>query len=253
MAFNAWNSSYRNIRFHFRGTYADVLKAIWPIALFLVFPLFAPDWDRTGKQGPPAAFWVVFGLQMLTFAVAYPYAVGSLKRLHVNQSRYGAAPFAIDAGLGAFFKTYLLVYLVILVVSVVAGGLSVPMVIYLPAALPVMLVLTYFAIGAVSLAFSRARIGNLVFNSTRLDGKISFASTLRTGKLARLYFVNLFAILFSLGLAIPWAAVRVMRYRAECLALASAAPFDELVAGMGSQVGATGEELGEFFNIDLSL
>jgi uncharacterized membrane protein YjgN (DUF898 family) len=71
--------------------------------------------------------------------------------------------------------------------------------------------------------------------------------------LARLYFVNLFAILFSLGLAIPWAAVRVMRYRAECLALASAAPFDELVAGMGSQVGATGEELGEFFNIDLSL
>ena len=63
----------------------------------------------------------------------------------------------------------------------------------------------------------------------------------------------MFAILFSLGLAVPWAVIRVMRYRAECLTLQSNTSLDEFIGGVSAQVGATGEELGEFFNVDLSL
>ena len=49
MAFNAFNSSYRNIRFRFHATYTDVLKAIWPIALVLVFSIFLPEIDQIGR------------------------------------------------------------------------------------------------------------------------------------------------------------------------------------------------------------
>ena len=103
------------------------------------------------------------------------------------------------------------------------------------------------------IAYTKSRIGNLVFNNTRLDAQVTFISTLQLRKLARLYFVNMFAILFSLGLAIPWAVIRVMRYRAECLMLESNTSLDEFIGGVGAQVGATGEELGEFFSVDLSL
>jgi uncharacterized membrane protein YjgN (DUF898 family) len=52
---------------------------------------------------------------------------------------------------------------------------------------------------------------------------------------------------------IPWAAVRVARYRASVLVLESSGDLDSFVAEIGQQVAATGEEMGEFFDVDLSL
>ena len=107
--------------------------------------------------------------------------------------------------------------------------------------------------GSLLLAYTKSRIGNLVFNNTHLGNEVGFVSSLKLRKLAWLYLVNMFAILFSLGLAVPWAVIRVVRYRAECLVLQSSSLLDNFIAGVHAQVGATGEELGEFFSVDLSL
>jgi uncharacterized membrane protein YjgN (DUF898 family) len=223
-----------------------------------------PEIDNTGKVAPPALFWVLLGLQLVAMFAVYPYAIGSLKKLHVNHSQYGTAPFLIDVGIGTFYKIYLLTLLVafgvIFVIGIVAailgaagaatgatGGVIVVIL------LGIAFSLGYFVIGAIVLAYTKSRIGNLVFNTTRLNEEVSFASTLKLRKLAWIYFVNMFAILLSLGLAVPWAVIRVMRYRAECLTLQSTASLDEFISGVSAHVSATGEELGEFFNIDLSL
>lgn len=272
MAFNAFNSSYRNIRFRFQATYMDVLRAIWPFALVLVFPLLMPDWDPASKAPPPTSFWVIVALQMVAIFAVYPYAIGGLKKLHVNQSQYGTAPFAIDVGIGAFYKVYFLSLLLAITVvfsmgvilAVIAGIIAaissgnwpqrtsyVPVLFGLIGVVFIMLV--YFVIGTVVLGYTKSRLGNLVFNNTRLDGQVTFLSTLKLRRLAWIYLVNIFAILFSMGLAVPWAVIRVMRYRAECLVLQSPSAIDQFIAGVSAQVGATGEELGEFFSIDLSL
>ena len=264
MAFNAFNSSYRNIRFRFHATYMDVLKAIWPIALVLVFSIFLPEIDPSGKVAPPTLFWVIVVLQLLAMFAAYPYAIGALKKLHVNHSQYGAAPFSIDVGIGAFYKIYLLAMLlgfgavvvagiVAAVVTGIATAAGEAVAVIMAFMMAALLIAAYFGIGSLLLAYTKSRIGNLVFNNIRLDRKVSFASNLKLGPLLNFYFTNFVAILFSFGLAIPWAVVRVTRYRAECLSLQSAVPLDEFIGAINAQVGATGEELGEFFNIDLSL
>ena len=268
MAFNAFNSSYRNIRFRFHATYLDVLKAIWPIALALVFPLLMPEWDPKSKVPPPTMFWVVFTLQMLTIFAAYPFAVGSLKILHVKHSEFGASPFGTDLRLGAFYKIYFLAILLFfgaIIAFAIVGGIAGAAVagavvatgartgMLVPVLIGVAMVLVYFGMASLMLAYTRSRIGNLVLNNVHLGGQVLFTSALKMRKLAWLYLVNLFAVLFSLGLAIPWAVVRVMRYRAECLSLQSSSSLDAFIGGVSAQVGATGEELGEFFNIDLSL
>ena len=266
MAFNAYNSSYRNIRFRFQATYMDVLKAIWPIALVLIFSLVMPEIDRTNKVAPPTLFWVLFGLQMLAIFSVYPFAIGKLKILHVNHSQYGAAPFKTDLGVGPFYKIYFLAMLLafgaVIVIGIVAGvvvagaaaagaGRNAGVGMSIAAGLFFMIV--YFGMGSLMLGYTKSRISNLVFNNTRLDGEVSFTSTLKLRRLAVIYLTNMFAILFSLGLAIPWAVVRMMRYRAECLTLESSTSLDAFVGGVSAQVGATGEELGEFFSVDLSL
>ncbi|MEQ1517571.1 MAG: YjgN family protein, partial [Usitatibacteraceae bacterium] len=276
MAFNAFNSSYRNIRFRFHATYMDVLKAIWPIALVLIFPLLMPDWDPASKTPPPTSFWVIVALQMVAIFAVYPYAIGGLKKLHVNHSQYGTAPFSIGVGIGAFYKIYfltiLVVFGVIVAISVVVGIITAVIVgiaaasssgggtdggklmAVLGGIIGVFAVMViYFAIGTVVLAYTKSRMGNLVFNNTRLDGHVTFISNLKLRKLAWIYLVNILAILFSMGLAVPWAVIRVMRYRAECLALQSPSAIDQFISGVSAQVSATGEELGEFFSIDLSL
>ena len=264
MAFNAFNSSYRNIRFRFHATYMDVLKAIWPVALVLVFPLLMPDWDPASKVPPPKMFWVIFGLQVLAIFAVYPYAIGALKKLHVNHSQYGAAPFATKIGIEQFYIIYL-VALLLIFGAVVVLGIGAATVAGIVAAtgtkggaasvvlMTVAFAAGYFFLGSLVIAYTKSRIGNLVFNNTRLDDHVSFTSTLKLRKLAWIYLVNMFAILFSLGLAVPWAVIRVMRYRAECLTLQSNTSLDKFIGGVSAQVGATGEELGEFFNVDLSL
>jgi uncharacterized membrane protein YjgN (DUF898 family) len=68
-----------------------------------------------------------------------------------------------------------------------------------------------------------------------------------------LYFGNLLAIAFTLGLMIPWAQVRVARYRAEALSLESSSALEGFAGKITQDMGATGEEIGEFFSLDFSL
>jgi uncharacterized membrane protein YjgN (DUF898 family) len=100
--------------------------------------------------------------------------------------------------------------------------------------------------------YIRARTINAVFNNLRV-GPVRFESVLSARRLIRLYFGNIVAILLSLGLATPWAVVRTMRYRASRLTAIAAGPLDSFVQGESQQLSATGEEVGEMFDIDFGL
>ncbi len=62
---------------------------------------------------------------------------------------------------------------------------------------------------------------------------------------------NFVAIALSLGLAIPWATIRLQRYQFEHLSLSVHGDLDSIVAGQSDEVSAMGEELGEVFDIDI--
>ena len=65
--------------------------------------------------------------------------------------------------------------------------------------------------------------------------------------------VNWLAILCTLGLFIPWARVRVARFRAEHLALEVEGSLEEFVAGEASAAMALGDEAAEMFDLDVGL
>lgn len=264
MAFNAYNSSYRNIRFCFRASYREVFATIWPLMVFLIMALFIPEIDPKSKTPPPASFWVVHVLNLIFVVAVYPFVLGSIKRLHVSHSQFGTSAFKTDVQIKAFFKIYAkalgLGLLGIVFLGVIAA-LAMPLLAMTNKGaingwaffvVPV-IVIAYVLGMALLLAYTKSRIGNLMFNESRLNSRVSFSSTQQVWKLTRIYVVNIFAILLSFGLAVPWAVIRTMRYRAECLNLQCSSSLDDFVGGVQAQVGATGEEFGEFLNIDLSL
>lgn len=261
MAFNAFNSSYRNIRFRFSASYLDVFKAIAPLALVLVFSFFLPEFDPKVSKEPPALFWAIFAVQMLAFLALYPYVIGAMKRLHVNHSLYGSSPFQTTASIGDFYKIFFLtigVGIALMFVFGIIGGVLGGVLGSFSKELAFFAVFVgvlgvYFVVFPLTMGYSQSRSANLLFNKTRLGNSIGFDNTLKARKLAVLYLTNLLGVLFSLGLAIPWAAIRTARYRLESLTVVADEPIEQFVSGVAANVGATGEELGEFFNIDLSL
>ncbi len=252
MAFNAFNSSYREIRFHFKASYQDIFKAIWPFIVMAIVLFFLPQYRPEEKRMPSAIEWVVIFLPMLLVLLVYPYIMGAIKRLQVNHSSYGNAPLAISATIGQFYKLYFIAFAIALG-GVIVLGVTIAILVFIPIIGWMAIPFVYLFFGALYTGYLRSRVTNLTFNSTTLGDGVKFISIMTPMSLAKIYFVNLVVISFSLGLMIPWAAVRVARYRASVMVLESAGDLDTFVAEVGQQVAATGEEMGEFFDVDLSL
>ena len=115
----------------------------------------------------------------------------------------------------------------------------------------VAVVLLYAGIGVTTVAV-RAAIENLVWNHTLLD-QHRFESRLRAGRMFWLYATNLLGIACTLGLFVPWARVRMARYRAESLSLLPGASLVSSALTGGLDAEATGAELSDAMDLDFGL
>lgn len=120
---------------------------------------------------------------------------------------------------------------------------------YLLIGLAVFALYAFFIFGFVG--YLQARIGNLVYNNTKLD-QLSFQAKFRARDFIWLYFSNIVAIMLTFGLATPWAQIRMARYRASKLSIVGDVNFDQFVGDKKAEVKATGEEIAEMFDVDLS-
>lgn len=266
-AFNAANSSYRNLRFHFKATYRDALAAIWPIAIFPALAIVLPHLEP--GQKPSVAEMVLLFIPLVVFGLIYPFLVGKTRLLHVNHSRFGTAPFACSARLMQFYNVYIIAFFLVLVGGTILGVVFTAIFAALGALagdggqarglaalawIPLALIPVIYVVGGSLLfGYTQSRVGNLVFNNTRLDARVGFKSTLKARKLAWIFATNILAAIFTLGLAIPWATIRSVRYRAECLRAECEGGLESFLAEAAANVSATGEQLGEMFDFDVSL
>ncbi len=251
LRFNAVNSSYRNLRFHFHGGYLEGLRAIAP---FLLMPAAALALPAVEPGQPPEGPLAIAGMLVppLVLGIFYPYVVAAIKRYQVRRAAYGSAPFGFDARTRTFYGIYFVAGLLFTGVMTVTGVTATALMAYTMQAW-VVLPLAYLLAGGLGLAFTRAKVGNLTFNRSVLDDRVRFASTLSVPRLARLYIGNLFAIVLTLGLAVPWAVMRTAQYRASCLRLECDGDLEGFLGAVARPVGAAGEQMGEFFDVDLSL
>jgi uncharacterized membrane protein YjgN (DUF898 family) len=232
LAFNAYNTAYRNIRLRFDGTYKACIRILALYALLLL---------------------VFFGL-------SYPYFKRRLVQFAMQHHSYGTTRFALsDSFKKPFVRGYFAAYgLGILLGILVLGAFAAliasvgreargPLVALIPLAL-----VGFYASLFLLFAYIRARTQNAVWNNLSI-GPVLFESRLRARDLAWIYFSNILVIAFTLGLMTPWAVVRTMRYRASRTVAVASAPLGGYVQGESQQVSATGEEVGEMFAFDFGL
>ena len=233
LAFRARNSSYRSIRFDFRGTYREAFR-VFILQTFVT---------------------------VLTLGFGYPYQRYQQTKFVFENGGYGRTPFRLRlSDSGRFYSVYLWqvagvgILLGITTQIVVAIGRGLFPVAIFPAFEQLLSLLS----GLTLVAFLRAAGWNLVWSNVYLygGGKTSsayFQSTLSIPSMIWIYLSNGIAIVFSLGLLIPWASIRTVRYRLSNLLVSSSDVLESVVASEQENVGAAGEEIIGFFDFDVGL
>lgn len=230
LAFNARNSVFRNIRFNFNAQVGEAVRVflVWPILIVPTLGLILPFiWFKQGQ-------------------------------FVVNNSAYGTTAFKFHAKVGDYYKIFFIFLGVIFLMGIVMSVLTVAVLGVNPAnpgsQQMTALLMTPFsvAIYLFMFAYLAAALGNLYFNNTTLDNH-GFTSVLKTGSIGWIYFSNTLAIALSLGLLIPWANIRMARYRVSCLQLNVQGALDRYIAAEEQKVSALGEQIGEVFDMEFSV
>ena len=233
LRFNARNSSYRNIRFNFTGTYGGAFGAyiLWPI------------------------------LAGITLFTTYPLARRARDQYNINNHVFGGKYFHAEipgAPLYGIYITGLFIFLgFVAVAAAIYAGLHVqPLDPKKPAtAIPLVIVFggAYAFCALFLLNFIGIKVFNLVVSRTLLADRFQFESTMSPLYMTWLAFSNLLLTLATLGLFYPWAKVSVARYRVEHLAVTGPAEMDSFMSDFVAGQGAIGEEVASFFDVDIGL
>ncbi len=230
-AFSLRNTAYRNITFDFQGRYGEAagVYILWPILL------------------------------SLSLGLLYPLYVWRRAKFAIANSRYGSQAFAFEVTPGPYFLAYLK-FLALLVVLLIAAGFAIG------AATATLqgeadglgegaIVLGIF--GGIlallaTLTYVHVKVTNLTWSSIEIAGMRTRCS-LATPAMFWIAFSSLIAIVLSFGLLIPWAEIRMARYRVEQTSLEHAENLDALVGAQSRHVGAAGEELSDLLGIDVAV
>lgn len=238
LRFNARNTSYRNVRFNFTGTYGGALKSyvLWPILGFLTLGFLMP----------------------LARKVADYY--------YVNHHTFGGRPFETEFTAWHIYRIFLIAIGIGLVLILVLGGLIAASMAVMPhgqtfdpkhpnAFMPLFfLVLIAFEVAFITLGIAIATmVFNLVVNSTVLDGRHKLGANLSVFGIAWIVIANILLTVLTLGIFYPWAQVRIARYRVEHLSLEAASDLDEFTSETFGTQSAVGEEIAGFFDLDFGL
>jgi uncharacterized membrane protein YjgN (DUF898 family) len=237
--FRLYNSSWRGTRFHFRGSVA----------------------------GSYRVFLLNGFLTLITLYVMAPFMHQRLKAYQHDNSWFGRTRFSFRARAGQFYLVYLLLLLAIVVFvfviskSGILGALTAMSQAQKhgghvdPRAIFRTVLILYGALiltGILILPIFHALITNLIWSNTRL-AEHRIECNMSPLALIWITLSNFVLVVLTLGLFIPWAAVRLARFQLHAVRMFPASDLQEFVSAEPETVGAVGEEAASAFDFDISL
>lgn len=292
LRFNMRMTSFSNVRFGFNGRLGQsyinflLLPIAGFIAVYLPFILIGIFAAMSAQSGLSGGTMVLIAIAVpLTFVVGL-YVYAFLKKRNssylIGGIQYGQGQFETQLETKAFAKialktvglsllaTIILMvgFSVILMLAGLGGSLlSLSNSIQDPAAMQglmegglLLTVIVPFYLGFIFvsflvIAYSYSRQRQYIFNNTKLDGSIEFASSIKARKMSWIMATNFLAVILSLGLAYPWAKVRMVRYVLEnsLIDINMEDGLDSYITQQEEKQSSLGDQIGDALDIDVGL
>ncbi|WP_170430724.1 YjgN family protein [Ruegeria arenilitoris] len=239
LRFQARMSSWSNVRFDFQGNWGTAA------ANYFLYPFLAA----------------------LTIYTTWPFVTRSVQRFHVNGHTFGTTKMSFDSPIGPFYKAALAAMawgIGTIVIATVVVGVNVNMSGMLSelshdpediaAMIDVIMILLLFFVAAIpATIIYRAMVRNTVYNYTILGDGHRFYSDVSALRLLWISVSNAVVVAMTLGLMLPWAHVRRVRYLANHTLFIPAGPLDDFVGDISAQVSAIGDAYGDIEGFDIGI
>jgi uncharacterized membrane protein YjgN (DUF898 family) len=278
LIFSMKMTSFSNVRLGFKGTLQESyinfflfpsLYVIVLVGMILLLGVFA-------KMGSSVLSLL---LVMIVGVTASLYLFALIKKRNtsyvINGSRYGQGVFSVHLETTQFVRiaiktilvSLLAFFITFFLIGIVAYGsmneLALLSMIENPevlkeniVALVPLIIGTYVGMilgSIITIAYSTARQRTYIYENMQLDGKVSFASTLKARSYAWVMVSNFFLIAITLGLAFPWTKVRMARLMLTNTLVDTSVGFHDYVTQKQKEESSLGEQVGDMFDIDVGL
>lgn len=281
MMFNMRMTSFSNVRFGFVGQLRDSYMNffVYPVLLMIGYVVLAIGVEVLMPILGMGLTSIISFIVFLTFIV---FAVSFIKKKNteyaINLSRYGQGIFQTNVQTKEFMtimlKTVGIAVLTMLITVLIIGALvyatvgletlisiketanDPQMMQAKMAAIMPIIGLAYLGMILASMfimAYYMTRQRRYVYENTTLDDAISFGSTLKAKQFAWIMITNFLAVIATLGLAMPWAKVRVARVMLENTQVHTNAGFDQYMTQKQNESSSLGEQIGDAFDVDVGL
>ncbi|WP_020210872.1 YjgN family protein [Gilvimarinus chinensis] len=215
LRFNARYSSYRNVPFAFNGRLGEAVKAyiLWPI------------------------------LAVITLGILAPMAYYQQKKFVYAEHAYGTSEFDFSAGVGDYYKIFVLtfvIYAVLLGSAFLLGK-------WLPGFTSVVLMLAAYLL---AFAYFVTAMANVNYNAITLQ-EHRLKADWPLWPYLWLIVTNTILIVVTLGLFIPWAKMRTAQYKADHTSAEFVGDMEAFAAEERENVNALAESVGDLFDIEV--
>lgn len=232
LQFKLRNTSYRGVHFNFRGSLGQSYYTFLWVPLITIFSMY----------------------------LAAPWAHQQVNQFRIKESAYGKTYFSFGASVGQFYKLYGIVLLGLILLPIVVGlmaGLFLPVFAHLMSGFIkiivfIALLLIFFVLLIVLWQYVFVKLKNLVWNNIMVDNN-RFSSDMLFRKMLFIQVTNWLAIVCTLGLFIPFAQMRSLKYQFESTQFHLAGNFDEFCNQSRMQISAVGEGMTDIFDLDMGL
>jgi uncharacterized membrane protein YjgN (DUF898 family) len=280
MKFNLNVTSFNNVRFKFDGKLKKsyIIFLALPIIFILIFGLIAFFIFQIKHITP----LVIVGIISLIFFYMISFSYFNIMRTRylIDFTNYGNASFQTNINTKEYLKIILKTIL-ISITTLIVTGVIIAVIFYLmygftefssiismyktnpelvgikifTTFLP-LIIISYFLtilVSIISLAYYITRQRKYIFGNTKLNDKIQFNSTMKFVPYAFILVSNFLLTLITLGLAYPWAKVRIAKYTLNNTALLMDGTFDGYFSENIKKESAIGEEIGDTLNVEIGM
>jgi uncharacterized membrane protein YjgN (DUF898 family) len=269
LQFRMANTSWRGLRFRFKGTLGGAYRAVLPLfvpSLLIVAALVGvPD-----QEHPPIWYVALAGTVTLVTLAVLPWLWFKLKQYQHQHYALGQLQTELRTNVWAFYKVFLKTVGVFLGVLAVVFGAVILLIgaAGLSSALPGrsgggmgVALLAGLALGVFGLIVAQlvprpyfvSRMQNLLWGRTG-NNSMRFRSKLKFRPLLTLSLKNWLLMLLTLGLYWPFAAVAVARMRLHAVTVITRVdPADLLDDARPADGEAAGDAAGDLFGLDIGL
>ncbi|MCC5955790.1 MAG: DUF898 domain-containing protein [Natronohydrobacter sp.] len=240
LRFNARVTSWSNVRFNFHGQTGGAFL------VYLLYPFLA----------------------IFTLFLAWPLADRARRKYAINHHSLGQSRFSLEAGIAPFYGAFFAALGIVLIVLALSLASALPVLSALFTDISLlendafllgnMMLIVQAYIGVIA-AFViagivyTAIIRNILFGGTWIEGGHRLHSSVSVPRYVWIALTNALAIIFTLGLMLPWAKVRMARYLADQTQVIVNGDLDDFIGDIIPEGGAFGDAYTDLEAIDVGL